>query len=741
MSNFTRFASCAVAVVLAAPSVQAQQVALSGDSADVSVRNFHPTSSPGGLFATEAAGAATHLQVGGGAVFHYATNTLRLDSPQVGELVLVEDQFTADVLLSLGLFDWFELGVDVPVLLVNGAQILTNDLSGAALGDVAGRAKFMLLDPDESALGLAAFTHLVTPTGASGSFASGGSLASRSGLIVSRSFGGLGLTAMGGAHLQGERTLANTTLGNAAIYSLGAHYTVADESLVIGGELLGSVDFGGQSTPMEALVGIKLRSSTGIALELGGGTGVLRGVGSPDLRVFAGLRYATSPVSPAAETIDDLFSPVPYVPTQEDWDQMGEDAIKPLRKMAAGKMKRQTVVDQRRAISALSNYPTQENKQLLFKVLHDEDIDMLTRRKVMLSLAKGWGARPVAGGGCAQQPNDMDVLPEIGAFLQHPQEQQRESAVHAVRQLRTQPARAVLEQQRQKENSTYLAAELDRALATMHFASNGCMDADQDGVEDGLDRCPQTAEDLDGHQDGDGCPDYDNDGDGIEDTLDACPDTPGVAYRKGCVDKDEDGDGLTDTDQCPDDAEDMDGFEDDDGCPDPDNDKDGIPDTADQCPNEAEVINGFKDDDGCPDKGTVLVTVDLHISQEVYFKAGSAEIQRRSFALLDGVAQILRGRPEIERVEVQGHTDDTGKTASNLKLSDERARSVRAYLISAGIAPERLVSKGYGSGAPEVSVEGLRGRALRAAREKNRRVRFVIVTQAPSRPAGGQDPN
>jgi hypothetical protein len=65
---------------------------------------------------------------------------------------------------------------------------------------------------------------------------------------------------------------------------------------------------------------------------------------------------------------------------------------------------------------------------------------------------------------------------------------------------------------------------------------------------------------------------------------------------------DQDGDGITDAeDKCPTAREDLDGFQDGDGCPDPDNDQDGIADAQDRCPNEAESANGFQDEDGCPD--------------------------------------------------------------------------------------------------------------------------------------------
>lgn len=99
-------------------------------------------------------------------------------------------------------------------------------------------------------------------------------------------------------------------------------------------------------------------------------------------------------------------------------------------------------------------------------------------------------------------------------------------------------------------------------------------DPDQDGIESKKDACPDIAEDLDGFEDQDGCPDFDNDKDGIYDSEDKCPDQ----------------------------AEDMDGFRDDDGCPDDDNDKDGILDKDDICPHEKEIVNGYKDEDGCPDE-------------------------------------------------------------------------------------------------------------------------------------------
>jgi hypothetical protein len=138
---------------------------------------------------------------------------------------------------------------------------------------------------------------------------------------------------------------------------------------------------------------------------------------------------------------------------------------------------------------------------------------------------------------------------------------------------------------------------------------DGCPDLDNDGdaLPDTADKCPNEAEDLDGYQDADGCPDKDNDGDGIADTQDRCVSEPenknGFQDEDGCPDvKDSDADGIPDaTDKCPDEKEDTDGYQDTDGCPDPDNDGDGIPDTSDECVDQPEDKNGLQDTDGCPD--------------------------------------------------------------------------------------------------------------------------------------------
>jgi outer membrane protein OmpA-like peptidoglycan-associated protein len=265
--------------------------------------------------------------------------------------------------------------------------------------------------------------------------------------------------------------------------------------------------------------------------------------------------------------------------------------------------------------------------------------------------------------------------------------------------------------------------------------SDGCPepDNDRDGILDEDDQCPNEPEDKDGFEDDDGCPEgneFDRDGDGILDDDDECPDDPedvdGFEDEDGCPDDDNDQDGILDVDDlCPDEPEDVDGFEDEDGCPDPDNDKDRILDVDDSCPLEPETYNGVEDEDGCPDRGRVVVTdTKIEILDKVYFEYNKAIIKSESFPILDAVAATLEGNPDIRLVEIQGHTDERGGDAYNLKLSDDRANSVMQYLADKGIEESRLQAQGYGETQP------VDPRSNEEAWAKNRRVEFLILKRS-----------
>ncbi|MDC0714125.1 OmpA family protein [Stigmatella sp. ncwal1] len=248
--------------------------------------------------------------------------------------------------------------------------------------------------------------------------------------------------------------------------------------------------------------------------------------------------------------------------------------------------------------------------------------------------------------------------------------------------------------------------------------AQGCpvKDTDGDGIVDPDDRCPAVP----GVAQFQGCPDAD--GDGIEDSVDKCPAVAGIARFQGCPDTDEDG--IEDSvDKCPT----VSGIHELKGCPPKDTDKDQIPDHRDNCPNEP----GPAANQGCPVQQPQLVEIQrdrIEIKDKVYFDSDKASILPRSNKLLDQVARIIIEHPELEKIWIEGHTDERGSQDYNRELSQKRAEEVRDYLVTRGVATGRLVAKGYGRQYPVASNDTVEGRAA------NRRVEFLTTPREGGQP-------
>jgi outer membrane protein OmpA-like peptidoglycan-associated protein len=279
-------------------------------------------------------------------------------------------------------------------------------------------------------------------------------------------------------------------------------------------------------------------------------------------------------------------------------------------------------------------------------------------------------------------------------------------------------------------------------------------DNDQDGINDVNDLAPgtdetvrkgiDTKETYNDFEDTDGVPDVnpamqDSDGDGIPDSRDKAPFAPedrdGYMDSDGIPDPDNDGDGILDVnDGAPNDAEDKDSFEDADGIPDPDNDQDGIPDKDDKAPgtdmtvsqgiDTKETYNGFEDTDGVPDTLPIdpeLAQLEQDLAQHmVHFDTNLYKIRDNDKPFLDRVVASLKLLPDV-KIQIQGHTDNTGNDGINIPLSHNRAKVVRDYLVARGIKEDQLDIKGFSSTVP------VQSNATPAGRQANRRAQMVIV--------------
>ncbi|MBK7129912.1 MAG: PD40 domain-containing protein [Crocinitomicaceae bacterium] len=116
--------------------------------------------------------------------------------------------------------------------------------------------------------------------------------------------------------------------------------------------------------------------------------------------------------------------------------------------------------------------------------------------------------------------------------------------------------------------------------------------------------------------------------------------------------------------------------------------------------------------------------------ENVFFDLDSYNLRPESYIELDKLAQYLTDNPGL-KIELQGHTDTQGDDKHNLELSQNRAKAVYDYLISKGIAKERLTYKGFGETQPVITDEEIAklttDKEIKAAHQKNRRTVYKIV--------------
>src|SRR3989339_109064 len=230
-------------------------------------------------------------------------------------------------------------------------------------------------------------------------------------------------------------------------------------------------------------------------------------------------------------------------------------------------------------------------------------------------------------------------------------------------------------------------------------------DTDGDGLKDGEEVTKYKTDPLKADTDSDGLSDYaelitnktdplkaDTDGDGLKDCEEV------TKYKTDPLKADTDGDGLKD-------GEEITNFKTDPLKKDTDG---GTVDDGVEVKRGTNPLNA--DDD------VVKVGVPM-ILEGVTFATGKADITPESAIILEQSLKTMNIYPEIE-VEIGGHTDNVGKKSSNVKLSQKRADSVKDWLVSKGVDPKRISTKGYGPDQPIVPNDTPENK------RKNRRIEF-----------------
>jgi outer membrane protein OmpA-like peptidoglycan-associated protein len=242
---------------------------------------------------------------------------------------------------------------------------------------------------------------------------------------------------------------------------------------------------------------------------------------------------------------------------------------------------------------------------------------------------------------------------------------------------------------------------------SMQNVSDAMTDGDGDGIADAEDQCKNTAPGAPVTTKG--CA-LDTDSDTVADYVDQCRGTPfGVKVdERGCG-FDDDIDGVPNyRDACA--ATPLQVNVGGDGC-EWDSDNDGVVDSKDLCAGTPP---------GLPVESMGCLVVEVVTLEGMYFKTGSDQLNENAKKLLRSISHTLKENPKM-RIEVAGHTDNTGSDKANHSLSIRRARSAKKQLIDLGVSASTLTIKGYGDSKPVTSNETSQGRAA------NRRVELRIV--------------
>ena len=251
---------------------------------------------------------------------------------------VVSRQLTGNLVGAVGIADLVEIGVDIPLIfLQEGDEVLypfniDAPDAGFGIGDIRIIPKVMLLGPDDlfvpqgPSLALLVDVHL--PTGDLDSY-QGGEFRAQPEVAFDYLFNEkYRLGAVLGYAIRPDETVLNVESGDALTWSIAASIQVA-ESLdlvptIFGDLYLAASDLDLEEAPMEAVLGLKWEPLEGFLLEAGGAAGVIRGIGTPDYRLFLGLAYSDVPHPDTdGDGISDKEDECPEV--REDFDDFQDE--------------------------------------------------------------------------------------------------------------------------------------------------------------------------------------------------------------------------------------------------------------------------------------------------------------------------------------------------------------------------------------------------------------------------------
>ncbi len=303
----------------------------------VDVQTFSPGVSPDGVFSVHGADSFGHLQPYGGLFFDYMNQPLLMGRTDGSRAAVIEHRMAAHLLGGIGLGDRYQVGLALPVFLVNDGEFYGQTIGGTALGrlDLSGKAS--ILSSHSEAMGLGVKLDLGLGTGNPENLTGHVGPLSRvqAQLLGDTRFS----TGMGEAVVManvgvmwrgdiGTRYASEIGMwrgynarpeGPGLVYGVGATSELGTQRVTGGVELIGSADFVDPSvarSPLEVVAGVSFAATDGFSVKAGGGSGLVGGAGSPQFRAFMGMTY-----SPTVDSVEEVEPTVERPPIRECPDE------------------------------------------------------------------------------------------------------------------------------------------------------------------------------------------------------------------------------------------------------------------------------------------------------------------------------------------------------------------------------------------------------------------------------------
>ena len=482
----------------------------------IDVQLFEYAIGPKAFFAISDATIAGKRQLAVDAFITFLTNPFTIynvdDQDDVIEGTrtrVVESVLAGDLSAAYGINERFQVGVDLPIVFQAQGQGLMPETAGpdpmglkvSGTGDLRAELKARLWHNPVLAVAGAVGATLPTSFGSGGAKFIGDDLPTLRGRLIGQ------WTAPGGRFSAGAnlglvfrkpRTVYASTVGQQLTWGL-AGTVRATERFAVVGELFGRTGLEGfdlDASPMEIEGGLRIQATRAVSVVAGGGAGVVRGIGSPDVRIFASIGWAPDTRDSDGDGVANNRDDCPNVPEDRDGFEDGN-----------GCPEDDNDKDQR--ADAVDKCPTESED---FDGFDDDD-------------------------GCPELDNDGDSFADLDDTCPLDREDGKSPF----------PKDGCPADKRDIDqdglNDVIDTCPTDAEDMDGFEDWDGCPDDDQDkdGVADDVDQCPVCPEDGDRNDDEDGCPDLDNDADGLLDAIDRCPDDAealnGIDDLDGCPDE------------------------------------------------------------------------------------------------------------------------------------------------------------------------------------------------------------